>query len=369
MRNRRLLLCAALATVACSHEQPFETPATGSDRPFAPGTPTRLTYNAGGDYRAAWTADGSSFLYSWQYLFEDEHDRCLGQIPSTGGSSTRTICNPNPAAVDSVDLFDTPSPSDDGQLLFLRGSGLPGATAPDQLGIYLASLSDPFAATQVLPLPFSISGGPTYGAISTARWRSGTRVLFVGQSVQYAREYKGAPLDTLVTGLDVVEMEMGGLHPSLAVIPNTDGANSAALSDGRDTLYFTLNNDTRVYRVAFATGQFSIAHDFGALGIARDVTVRGRRLVAVVGGEVEYSDDPVLGPIQPDGGGTLISVDLETGAETVLSGGAVRFFRRPAFAPSGSPVRLVAEGYPPRTNAFRNALVSKVGDLYLFEAP
>ena len=72
MRLRRLLSCVALATAACSHEQPFETPDTGTGQPFAPGTPTRLTYNPGGDYRAAWTADGSSFLYSWQYLFGAE---------------------------------------------------------------------------------------------------------------------------------------------------------------------------------------------------------------------------------------------------------------------------------------------------------
>ena len=45
MPIRRLLLCTAIAVAACSHEQPFETPETGSNRPFLPGTPTRLTYN------------------------------------------------------------------------------------------------------------------------------------------------------------------------------------------------------------------------------------------------------------------------------------------------------------------------------------
>lgn len=369
MRLRRLMFCAALAVYGCSHEQPFETPDTGSSRPFAPGTPTRLTYNAGGDYRAAWTADGSSFLYSWQYFHGPEHDRCLGQVPSTGGSSTRTICNPNPAAADSVDLFDTPSPSDDGRLLFIRGSGVNGVISPGWQGIFVGPLSDPLAATQVLPLPYAIPGGRTHSTISTARWLSRYRVMYVGQSVQYSNEYKGAPLDTLVTGLEVVEMDMRGPQPTLVVVPGTYGASSLALSDTRDTLYYTLINDSRVYRVVLATGEYAVVHDFGSGGIARDVTVRGGQLVAVVGGEVEYSDDPVLGPIQPDGGGALVSVDLETGAELVLPGGPGLLFRRPAFAPVGSPVRLVAEGYPPRTDPSRNALVSKVGDLYLFEEP
>lgn len=61
MRLRRLLSCVALVTAACRHEQPF-----------APGRPTRLTYNPGGDYRAASTADRSSFLYSLQHLFGAE---------------------------------------------------------------------------------------------------------------------------------------------------------------------------------------------------------------------------------------------------------------------------------------------------------
>ena len=213
MPLRRLLLCTAIVIGACSHEQPFETPDTGTNRPFLPGTPTRLTYNAGGDYRPAWTTDGSSFLYSWQYLGQVELDRCLGQIPATGGSSTRTICNPNPAAVDSADLFDAPSPSDDGQLLYVRSSGQPGAVAPSVNGVYLGTLADPLTATRVLPLPYGVPGGRTHGTISTARWLSHTRLMYVGQSVIYSREFNGAPLDTLVTGLEVVEMDLGGAQP------------------------------------------------------------------------------------------------------------------------------------------------------------
>jgi len=369
MRIGRLMLSAVLVVAACSHEQPFETPDTGTNQPFQPGLPTRLTYNAGGDYRPAWTADGGSFLYSWQYLGQADLDRCLGQIPATGGSSTRTICNPNPAAADSADLFDAPSPAEDGKLLYVRSSSRPGATAPNTGGLYLGTLADPLTATRLLPLPSGFPGGPTLGTISTARWLSRTRLMFVGQSVIYARETNGAPLDTLVTGLDVVKMDIDGPQPALALVPNTQGASSVALSDTRDTLYYTLINDSRVYRLAIASAQYSIAHDFGALGIARDVTVRGSQLVAVVGGEAVYSDDPILGPIQPDGGGSLISVDLTTGAETALPSDGSLVFRRPAFSPPGSTVRLVVEGYPTRRDGTRNALVSKVGDLYMYEAP
>ncbi len=369
MRFRRLLLCMALAVGACTHEQPFETPDTSIDQPFRPGLPTRLTYNPGSDLHPAWTDDGASFLYSGQLYGRPDLDRCIFQLPATGGANTRTICNPNPAAIDSADLFDAPSLYGSDRLLYVRTAGRPGAVAPNSGGVYLGTLSDPLAATRLVPLPYAIPGGRTHAMISTPRWLSPNRAMYVGQSVIYSREINGAPLDTLITGLEVVEMDLSGPQPAFAVVASTYGASSAALSTTRDTLYYTLINDSRVYRLALTTGQLTIAHDFGALGIARDVTVLGARLVAVVGGEVEYSDDPVLGPIQPDGGGFLYSVDLTTGTHALLPVNQNVFFRRPAFAPAGSPVRLVAEGYPPRASALRNALVSKVGDLYLYEAP
>lgn len=370
MRLQGLLWCAAVVTAGCSHEQPFETPDTGSDRPFLPGTPVRLTYNPGGDYRPAWLADGSAFLYSWQQLGVPDLDRCLGEIPATGGSRTLTVCNPNPAAADSADLFDWPSASPAGRLLYVRGSSRPGAPAPDQAGVFLGTLADPLAATQALHLPYTIPGGRTHGTISTARWLSETRVMYVGQSVVYSRECNGCPLDTLVTGLEVVEMDLNGPQPSLAVVPTTYGASSAALNTGRDTLYYTVNGDSKVYRLALTTAQLSVVHDFGPLGIARDVTVLGARMVAVVGGEVQYIDDPILGPTQLDGGGNLVSVDLGTGAETALPIDDPMMFRRPEFAPGTNPVRLVVEGYPPSIGTpTRHQLLGKVGDLYLYVSP
>jgi hypothetical protein len=54
----------------------------------------------------------------------------------------------------------------------------------------------------------------------------------------------------------------------------------------------------------------------------------------------------------------------------VLSSQAPLVFRRPAFAPAGDPVRLTVEGYAPSdSNPTRHQVVSKVGELYLFEAP
>jgi hypothetical protein len=120
-----------------------------------------------------------------------------------------------------------------------------------------------------------------------------------------------------------------------------------------------------------------MVHDFGSAGIARDVRVVGRRLVAVVGGHVATGIDPVLGPTQWDSGGALHLVDLDTGTDRELAGFLFfhLFFRRPALSPSGD--HIVVEGYPLVTNSPSDTVgagapdssVATVGDLYLVSAP
>ena len=371
MRLRGLLVLGATALAGCAHTEPFQPLDTSTNRPFLPGTPVRLTYNPGADLRPAWLPDGSAFVYAWQQYNQSDKDRCLSFLEVSGGSRFDTICNPDPFAVDSADLFDSPSPSPNGEILYARSSSRLGAPAPEHGGVFFGTLADPLSATKVLNLPYGIPGGRIHGAISTARWLSARSLVYIGQSANYAREFLGCPLDTVVTGLEVVAMNLSGAQPELAVIPFTDGASSIALTAGRDTLYFTLNGDSKVYRLELATGQVSIAHDFGALGIARDVTVLGARLVAVVGGEIEFTEG-TLGPLQFDGGGNLVSVDLATGAETQLPVDHPMVFRKPEFAPAGDRVRLVVEGLPVGTlsgGCDWHELLSKVGDLYLYEAP
>lgn len=372
MHHRGLLVCAAVALLGCSHEQPFETPDTGSGVPFLPGAPVRLTYNPGKDLRPAWAADGTTLFYAWEQIGQPDRDRCLGELPASGGSRLRVICDLDPAYADSVDLFDTPSPSFDGRLLYTRSTSVAGSVTPGVGGIFLGPLDDPLAGSELGSLPYTIPGGRTHGGITTPRWASATRLFYVGQSVVYARQSTSLPLDTLIGGLEIVELDVAGPQPSRTVVPGTYGASSVALNDARDTLYFTINNDSRVYRRAIAGGAVTIAHDFGSGGIARDITILGNRLVAVVGGEILYLDDPNLGPLQLDGGGPLVSVNLDTGDEAVLPTDVPLIFRHPEFAPGTSPTRLVAEGYaptPPPGPATWHQFVSRVGELYLFEAP
>jgi Tol biopolymer transport system component len=72
------------------------------------------------------------------------------------------------------------------------------------------------------------------------------------------------------------------------------------------------------------------------------VQVSGNRLVAIVGGDISFTNDPVLGPITRDYGGRLFSVDLTSGQEVDITMPG-RLHRYPALSPSGQ--RLVVESY------------------------
>jgi hypothetical protein len=360
MRLRGHVALAVLVLGGCAHEQPFQPPDTTTDQPFHPGSPAQLTYNPGADLRPDWLPDGSAFIYAWQQVGQPNKDRCLGIINAAGGTRVRTICNPAPTSADSTDLFDSPSPSPDGRLLYIRGSSPPTAISPSWAGVYLGPLADPLQGTKLLNLPYIDAGGVMHGHLSDARWVSDTRVMYLDESIDYPRPCGGCPPDTVITGLDIVDLDLSGPVPSPAIVPGTSQATSMALTANGDTLVYTLLGDSRVFARAIATGQVSTLHDFGALGAARDVTVRGGQLVAVVGNRPE--------------GGQLASVDLATGTESILPGAELLlFFRRPVFAPAGSPVRLVVEGYHWTSIVIvpgvEDTVVSKDGDLYLYEAP
>jgi len=370
MQARRSLLCGVVLFIACSHEQPFETPAQGTDQPFRPGNPVQLTLNQGTDLHPAWTADGGVLLYAWQQSGVAVVDRCIGEMAPTGGTRVASICNPNPESADSSDLYDLPAASAGGRLFYLRSSSLPGRLAPHTSGLYLGTLADPNSASRILQIPYAPPGGTTHGGVSHPQWVNENRLIYVATDVVYGAPCSQCAPDTLVTGLEIVDLDVSTSPPTISIVPGTNGATSAALSSDHDFLYYTLAQDSMVYRRDLATGQVTVAHDFGARGAARDVTVQGNRLVAVVGGAA-----------QPAGGGNmaaagpLVSVDLTTGAETALPTDRPLYFRRPSFSPGGSPGRLVAEGYAVTVRVIEgippvfDTTVARVADLYLYTSP
>jgi hypothetical protein len=167
----------------------------------------------------------------------------------------------------------------------------------------------------------------------------------VGEHVDYADACGslGCVFDTLHTGVEVMRLTPGAATSALSVISGTSDASSVA-PVGTDTIYFTRNGDSRVYRRVLSSGVQDIVYDFAGPP-ARDVAVVGAKLVAVVGGMDYYMIDSTLGPRVRDYGGELHVVDMLRDTDVVMGVSDLDhpiWFRRPALSPDGH--LLVAEG-------------------------
>lgn len=359
-----LLVLGAMA--ACGHTEPFGSRSFGSDQPFDPGPPVRLTLNRGPDRDAAWLPDGSGILYSAVESGTSDHDVCLALLPPTGGRQLKRTCDLSPAAGDSTDALESAAPAGDGRLAFVATSSRIGVAAPDRQAIVLASVVDPVNRQVLRFVPYTIPGERTHSGVSQLRWLGSNRLLYLGEQVTYRTPCQVCPLDTLRSGLDATWLSLGEAAITPRRVPGTDYASGVSAGSTEDEVYYTLGGDSRVYRQVLSTGAVTVLYDFGATGFARDVHVMGGRMAAVVGGRVAFGIDSTIGPTQWDSGGRLHVVDLLDGTDIMVD--APGLIRRPQLSPSGS--QIIAEVYPLLIDPVSgDTIVSRNGDLYLFGQP
>lgn len=354
---RHTPLALALLATACSHESPSIPGVYTPNQPAGTGALVRVTFNPGDDLWPSWLPDGRSFLYTAERIDRDDLDRCLAQLPAAGGTIEREICDLVPAADDSVNAYTAAAVSPDGRLAYVRATaslsvGWPVAPYAQQLVV--APMDHPDRARVLQTIPYPGPSGRIHQAATQVHWLGDSSLVYVGQRVDYSAPCSGCELDTLPTGLEVVRLDFSGPATVLTMLPGTDQASSVTTA-GNDTVFFTVNGDSRVFRLRLAIDSLDVVHDFGPGNIARDVQVASGRLVAVVGGNVSFGMDPALGPVQRDGGGTLVLVDLVGGGERTLTP-PTAFYRHAALAPDGRHV--VAE-----------AVIGRTTDLFLLELP
>lgn len=371
---KRLSVLLFLPLAACEHTRPFAPGAYGPEPPAFSGS-ARLTYNPGVDRMPAWLPDGSGILYSLQRLDRRDADRCFGVLPAGGGTLLRVTCHRVATADDSTDVFEAAAPAPDGRLVYVRASSSARfrSLSPNVQAVVLATTDEPDEFRALRSLPYPAPGGQHQG-VSQIRWVGSQSIVYLAERVAYVSPCSGCPPDTLRWGREIATLTWTANTADVAVVPGTAEASSVSLGGSADTIYYTLNGDSRVLRRALASGVVEVAHDFGAGRTTRDVEVLAGTLVAVVGGKVSYADVPGIGPMQRDEGGELFVVDLATGAETAVPL-AGRWFRRPRVRPAGD--RLVAETYaytitPIVVNGTVvrvDTTVGRVGDLWLLAAP
>ncbi len=312
----------------------------------------------------AWLPDGSGVLYSRERLDRSDRDWCVSELPPAGGTIRRDVCSPEPG--DSLDVFESPAAARDGRLAYVWASSpaAPRAIAPRDQALGVAA-PDAAAFRPLVVLPyFWAPAQRTHSGISQIRWAGDSTLVYLAEQVVYTRPCQTCPIDTLRWGADAVMVSWSGGAVLLDPIPNATDVSSVAVAGGGDTIYYTRNGASAVYRYLRSTQATETVYDFGS-GIARDVTVAAGRLVAVVGGRVQYDVDPVLGAVQRDVGGDLYVVYLAVGGGGALGAGP-RWYRRPALSPDGS--RVVAEGYA-YTIVQGDTLVERVPDLWTVPVP
>jgi hypothetical protein len=326
--------------------------------PRDPALPRQLTYNLGQDLEPAWMIDGSALAYSFQPA-PDTNNRCLALLPPAGGTIRGIKCVRTDTHHDSVTALTEVTPGPGGLAAWVDARGLRGRTAPDQATIRVGTLTGSDSGAPVRSLPYLAPSGLLHVTATHIGWLNPNTLTYVGADVFYTRACSGCKLDTLVIGREVARLDLTASPPNVSVVPNTDLATSVWPAADGTSIYYTVAGDSRVFNQVLSSGSVTMVHDFGGLGIARDVCVRGSILVAVVGGNVAFSNDPVFGPRQDDAGGFLYRVDLGTGAETAI-GFPGHLARRAAVLPAGSQVAV--EGLD-------SAGASPIADLWLLGLP
>ena len=366
-RSARLALLL-LELVGCGHSEPFGGEHFDTDQPFVATPPVRLTLNPGPDRGAAWLTSGSTVTYSTQLLDSRDHDVCLAVLPATGGRQSALTCELVPTGAQLTEAIESAAPASDGRLGFVVASSGIGALLPLTQHLALGTVSQPTEYRTLLSLPYSSTTGRLIGGISQLHWQGEQRLIYLAELVSTRLPCNGCPIDTVRSGLEahlVATDEPGAFQ----VVPGTDFASGVSPGPTEDEVYYTLGGDSRVYRRVLSSGEVTVAHDFGATGIARDVHVIGSTLAAVVGGRVTFSTDAALGPVQWDSGGTLHVVDLQNGSDIPIDGPGL--FRRPQLSPDATQV--VAEVYPliitPLPEGTADTTVGRNGDLYVVGRP
>lgn len=339
-RTGRLLALAVLGVLGCSHTEPFGTSPNEADAPFVPGVPARLTYNTDADRSPAWLPDGSAFLYSLRSPeSQSEADRCLGWMGAAGGTLTRVVCERSATRDGRTDVFDWPALSPGNRIAYLHTEAPSPGASVSSAGIYVGTADAPLAATAARTLPFTVADR-TYSGVWQLGWVDEARLVMIG-----TRRVAVTPCDTcdpvlVDVGRDALELDLD--TGAARTLPGTEHATSVVPLSPNAVL-FTLAGDSRIHRLQLADNATTVVYDFGPLGVARDLSVAGSLVTAVVGGQVFVVDDPTHGPVQLDDGGDIYVVDLDTGAAQSLAL-VDRWFRHPALSPAGD--RIVAEGMP-----------------------
>ncbi|HYK12308.1 MAG TPA: hypothetical protein VEV39_16015 [Gemmatimonadales bacterium] len=266
---------------SCEHTQPFSSAAYQTGAPLNPGNPTQLTFSPGVDTRATWLPDGSAFLYTQEQTGSADADRCLVQMPKTGGQTTRLICESGDIGHDTLNDLESAAVNAATRMVYVRTSMRAhiGEAGPDNAGLMLATLGTPVPGSTLHALPYPSPSGQGVDMASDISWVGPSALVYLGEEVSYPSVCPGcAAVDTVRAGVEIDRIDVNG---AITVVVDTGFPSSASVAGG-DTLYYTLTNSGAIHRRILSTSADTVLFDYGLP--ATDVSAGGGRLVVVVSG-------------------------------------------------------------------------------------
>lgn len=361
--TRRIALLALLVA-GCGHADPY----SDSDpvQNGSPGSPGRLTYNIGTDSWATWL-DANTIWYSAQDSLQHDRDHCLVSIPASGGTYTTRQCPPYPQN-NLTEIPQQPTILDGMVAWAVADLGtFPPEHVQYRFAIYTAATTRNAAPRLIMRFPYIAPSGLNHDAPLYLRWVNPTTLAYIGAEAGCCNK------DTLRFGEQIVLLDISGATPVKTFVPDTYRANALGVTADGLSLYYTFYGDHRVYQRNIASGAVSVIHDFGTGHIVRDPDIVGTRLVATIDGRPTFGDYPPFDSVAVDRGGNLVTVNLTSGAETLVAAGEF-LFKRPRLSPTGD--RFVAEAFPLTLTDIRSptgallgidTTVSHWADLWTFE--
>lgn len=315
----------ALLLGACDHTPPSAPDAPTSQGPFSAAAPVRLTLNPGPDLTPAWATDGRSVWYAFQAFDRAGHDICLGLLPAGGGARQAEACQTLPAtSADSFDTYTSPAVRGD-RLAWMRLTTPANGVVPTGGDLVVAPASATDQPVSVRHFPFTSASGRFHTLAASPAWLDDSTLVFAGQFMFVTGN---PPRDSVLTGRELVLVHLAAGGATTSVVGGTAGASSVAVGAAPGELYYTLDADSRIYRIQLPDTTPLVTYDFGGAGVARDVSAAGPCLLAVVGGRLIDSLYP-SGLGQTDQGGTVYLVENGIAGPVSPAG---TFWRSPALA-------------------------------------
>jgi WD40-like Beta Propeller Repeat len=294
MRHTRSI-AFALVVAACSHSEPFPPPETGTEVPFNPGPPARLTAQSGDDGALSVTPDGSNLLYVVDH-------RCIAFLPVEEARDTRWLC-PTPEQF-IVDGFDHAVLSPIQQFALVRTRRMENSSLPFYKALLVAPLSDIRDTVEVIPIPFRPAvDGILRQDITQLAWLHGDTLAMLADGAIYLTD----PADT-TRPREFVPVVLPG---RVAVMQ--------ASRDG-ESLYFKLFGDGRIQVWKASTRSIATLANLGpstvnalAVGDTHLAVTTGAGLIRFHLGDGARDTFPVFGlavtevAMTPDGKNIVVS--------------------------------------------------------------